>query len=96
MVSLRGARQAAAKTGIELQHVMKESHVKFNLYENSLASREEITNSEGKTHIPNHHFLVGFYKGYFGMILNEQIICKETICVNKGDKFCQFEITKFR
>lgn len=75
---------------------LKESHVKFNLYGNSLASREEIINSEGKTHIPNHHFLVGFYKGYFGMVLDEQIICKETMCVNKGDKFCQFEIRKFR
>lgn len=74
---------------------LAECYLKFNLYENSLASHEEIINSEAQKIVPNHHFLIGFYKGYFAMVLNEQVICKETMCMNREEKYCQFEIRKF-
>jgi len=74
---------------------LAECCLKFNLYGNSLVSHEEIKNSQGQKIIPNHHFLTGFYKGYFTTALNEQVICKETMCMNKEDEYCQFEIRKF-
>lgn len=66
-------------------------HLQFNLHNNPLGIIEGEDLAD-RSKIIGHHFLVGFYKGYFHRVLGKEVTCKETLCINKGDRFCQFEI----
>lgn len=71
-------------------------HVKFKLHNNPLVIHNEKSGSGSMDQAVtnNHHFLIGFYGGYFHMIFDGQVVCKETKCMNTGDAFCEFEVKK--
>lgn len=80
----------------ELVELEPDGYMKFKLHNNPLFVSQDKSNLglTAQTKISNHYFLIGFYKGYFSMIFNGTTVCKETKCVNNGDKFCEFEIKK--
>jgi predicted hydrocarbon binding protein len=69
-------------------------HVKFKLHNNPLAVVTDKESSGEHVKIINHHFLIGFYTGYFSALFNHRVFCTETSCMNRGDAFCEFSIQK--
>ena len=69
-------------------------YLKFKLHNNPLAALvdTESVDSTDTVKIDSHHFLIGFYKGYFGVLFNGRVICTETMCMNRGDPFCEFKV----
>lgn len=70
----------------------EDGYIKFKLYNNPLIFHGMKPISHEQPEIKNHHFLIGFYNGYFGMLFNKMIVCNETACMNRGETFCEFEI----
>ncbi len=71
-------------------------YLKFKLHNNPLAARvdTESIDSTDTVKIDGHYFLIGFYKGYFGVLFNSRVLCTETMCMNRGDPFCEFTVMK--
>lgn len=49
--------------------------------------------AEGKNEVNRHHFLIGFYRGYFTTLFKSKVRCEEISCMNLGDRSCEFEVT---
>lgn len=75
---------------------MKLGYLKFKLHNNPFAvpMNKESSGSTDQVKIDSHHFLIGFYGGYFHTLFKAQVSCKETRCMNRGDAFCEFEVRK--
>ena len=80
----------------ELVELDPDGYMKFKLHNNPLFVSQDKSNLglTAQTKTSNHHFLIGFYKGYCSMIFNGATLCTEIKCINNGDKFCEFEIKK--
>jgi len=40
-----------------------------------------------------HHYLIGFYRGYFTTVFGKNFSCEERLCVNLNYKYCEFELS---
>ena len=69
-----------------------DGYIKFKLYNNPLIFHGTKPTSHEQPEIKNHHFLIGFYNGYFRVLFNKIVVCNETACMNRGETFCEFEI----
>lgn len=75
---------------------LRTGYVKFKLHNNPLTIPvdKESLGSADQAKIDSHHFLIGFYTGYFHALFNGLVSCKEAKCMNRGDAFCEFEVRK--
>jgi predicted hydrocarbon binding protein len=39
-------------------------------------------------------FIAGVIAGIFSYVMSDSVDCKETVCIDSGSEFCQFEISK--
>ena len=67
-------------------------NIKFKLLNNPLfiGGKKDDLGLTDQAKTRNHDFLIGFYTGYFHVLLNAIVSCKETKCINQGDTFCEF------
>lgn len=60
--------------------------IRFRLQNNMKMLTEE------KSELYKHHYLIGFYSGYFSTAFGKQFSCEERVCMNFNDKYCEFEL----
>lgn len=72
----------------ELLSFVNGEHIRFRLF-NNLAMAVD----DAKDDVFKHHFLIGFYRGYFSTVFRKEVCCEEKSCMNLGDGHCEFDIT---
>jgi predicted hydrocarbon binding protein len=72
----------------------KPLHIVFVNINNPIASEYKIL--YGISKIPIDYYFTGLLEAAYSRFLNKKIECKETLCIAKNDKVCQFEITEKR